>query len=76
MKSQYVISNPLGKWVNKRKANRKIVLTMDQAKWVSAYLERIRLDDPTDPNVGRIKSIENSMDTQLWGKEYVAERNK
>lgn len=74
MKSQYVISNPLGKWLNKRKANRKIVLTMDQAKWVSMYLEQIRLEEPTDPNAGRIKSIENSLDTQLWGKEYVTGR--
>jgi hypothetical protein len=54
-------------WQRKRKANRKIVLTVNQAQEVTAMLEQLRWQMDLDWKP-RIEAMENVIDAQLFGQ--------
>jgi hypothetical protein len=55
------------KWKSKRKANRKIVLTRNQAQEITILLEQLRWQMDLDWKP-RIEAMENVVDAQLFGK--------
>jgi len=54
-------------WKRKRKANRKIVLTRDEAQEITVLLEQLRWQMDLDWKP-RIEAMENVVDAQLFGK--------
>ena len=54
-------------WKRKRKANRKIVLTMNEAQEITILLEQLRWQMDLDWKP-RIEAMENVIDAQLFGK--------
>ena len=54
-------------WKRKHKANRKIVLTMNEAQEITILLEQLRWQMDLDWKP-RIEAMENVIDAQLFGK--------
>lgn len=54
-----------------------ITLTRNQAVVISAYLDALRRlnDSPLLDNQG-IQKMEDVLDVQIWGEQWVAKRNK
>jgi Spy/CpxP family protein refolding chaperone len=55
------------KWKSKRKANRKIALTVNQAQQITAMLEQLRWQMDLDWKP-RIEAMEAVIDAQLFGQ--------
>lgn len=54
-----------------------VKLSRDEAIQVSIYLEACRLNNLVDPFLlSDLRKLEDDLDTQIWGKEYVVNRRK
>ena len=49
----------------------KVTLTQGQAMQVSLFLEQLRINNPDYDYKKEVRLMEDVIDTQLWGKEYV-----
>ena len=58
----------------KRKKCIIVKLSQGEAMQVSLFLERLRLNTPEFNYRKEIRLMEDVIDTQIWGKEYVANR--
>lgn len=74
-RSSIVIPNPLYKWREYRRNNRKVTLTRNQAMFISAHLECFRLGKDVSDKL-EVRLLEDILDTQVWGAEYVKNRNE
>lgn len=54
-----------------------VKLSRDEAILVSIYLETCRLNDLVNPiNLLQFHKLQNKIDIQIWGKEYVVNRKR
>ena len=61
----------------KLRRTKAVKLTRDEAILVSIYIERLRHNKLVGLlEISDLRSIEDNLDTQIWGKEYVANRKK
>ena len=58
----------------KRKKRIIVKLSQGEAMQVSFFLERLRLNSPEFNYRKEVRLMEDVIDSQLWGKEYVANR--
>jgi hypothetical protein len=58
----------------KRKKRIIVKLSQGEAMQVSFFLERLRLNSPEFNYRKEVRLMEDVIDTQIWGKEYVANR--
>lgn len=72
MKITITLPNPAKAW----RENRKVKLTRNQALHISFCLERLRLgyEDGGSISNQEIRKLEDIVDSQIWGSEYVANR--
>ena len=54
----------------------KVTLTQGQAMQVSFFLEQLRLSSPDYDYKKEVRLMEDAIDTQLWGKDYVEGRRQ
>jgi hypothetical protein len=54
----------------------KVTLTQGQAMQVSFFLEQLRLSSPDYDYKKEVRFMEDLIDTQLWGKDYVEGRRR
>jgi hypothetical protein len=54
----------------------KVTLTKGQAMQVSLFLEQLRISNPDYDYKKEVRLMEDVIDTQLWGKDYVEGRRQ
>jgi len=54
----------------------KVTLTQAQAMQVSLFLEQLRFREPDYDYKKEVRLMEDVIDTQLWGKDYVEGRRQ
>ena len=54
----------------------KVTLTQGQAMQVSLFLEQLRINNPDYDYKKEVRLMEDVIDAQLWGKEYVEGRRQ
>ena len=58
----------------KRKKRITVKLSQGEAMQVSFFLEQLRLNSPDFQFKQEVRSMEDVIDTQIWGEKYVANR--
>jgi hypothetical protein len=54
----------------------KVTLNQGQALQVSLFLEQLRINNPDYDYKKEVRLMEDVIDAQLWGKEYVEGRRQ
>jgi hypothetical protein len=54
----------------------KVTLTQGEAMQVSLFLEQLRINNPDYDYKKEVRLMEDVIDTQLWGKDYVEGRRQ